>query len=507
MAGSALSINNRTDRLQPGNRATGELVAVRRLIAIFAACCVALVLIVAATGSGDDGAYRVRAIFNNAAFVIPGMDVKIAGVRVGSIESLDLTDDNKAAVVLNIENPDYHDFRENAFCRIRPQSLIGERYVDCRPEEPLPVGITQPALLQPIASGAGQGEYLLPSNRTATSVDLDLINNIMRLPYHERLTIILNEFGTALSGNGEELNAALKVTDPALKEFGDVLGILARQNKQLGALAENGSKVVTALASERTRISGFINSSGYTAEATAEESASFSESLQKFPGFLEQLRPTMNNLASFSRAATPVFTDLNRAADSLNTFTLGGPAFNEAGIPALESLGDTTDVSGPALVSSLPLVEKLGPLGANAKPAVTDLAALLSSLKKNGGIEQLMTLIYNSTGSLNGFDEYGHYLRARLTTTSCQSFRIKNDINCNANFVLGSGNAGASVAPQRAAGRPPRRSTVGTPKPVSPGPAPAAISPSSGAAEPRKPTKEPADPQSARALLDYLLGK
>ena len=55
----------------------------KRLIAIFAACCVALALIVVATGSGDDGSYRVRAIFNNAAFVIPGMDVKIAGVRVG----------------------------------------------------------------------------------------------------------------------------------------------------------------------------------------------------------------------------------------------------------------------------------------------------------------------------------------------------------------------------------------------------------------------------------------
>jgi ABC-type transporter Mla subunit MlaD len=505
VAGASLPVYNQSDRLQPGDRATGELVAVKRLIAIFAACCVALVLIVVATGSGDDGSYRVRAIFNNAAFVIPGMDVKIAGVRVGAIESLDLTDDSKAAVVMNIENANYHDFRENAFCRIRPQSLIGERYIDCRPEEPLPAGMTQPALLQPISSGAGKGEYLLPSSRTATSVDIDLINNVMRLPFRERFTIILNEFGTALAGNGEELNAALKVTDPALKEFGDVLGILARQNKELGALAENGSKVVTSLASERTRISGFINSSGYTAEATAEESASFTENLQKFPGFLQQLRPTMNDLASFSRSATPVFTDLNRAADSINTFTLGSPAFNEAGIPALESLGDTADVGGPALVSSLPLVQKLGPLGANAKPAVTNLAALLNSLKKNGGIEQLMTAIYNTTGSMNGFDEYGHYVRARLTTTSCQSFRIKNDINCNANFVLGSGSSSASAAPRRGAGKASRPAAAAAPKLTAPAPAP--TSPSSGAAAPRKPTKQPADPQSARALLDYLLGK
>jgi ABC-type transporter Mla subunit MlaD len=483
----------------------------KRLLAIFVACCAGLVLIVMATGSGDDGSYRVRAIFNNAAFVIPGMDVKIAGVRVGAIESLDLTDDNKAAVVLNIENANYHDFRENAFCRIRPQSLIGERYVDCRPEEPLPAGMTQPALLQPIASGAGKGEYLLPSNRTATSVDLDLINNIMRLPFRQRFTIILNEFGTALAGNGEELNAALKVTDPALKEFDDVLGILARQNKQLGALAENGSKVLAPLARERTQVAGFINSSGYTAQATAEESESFSENLQKLPGFLEQLRPTMNDLASFSSSATPVFTDLNRAADSINTFTLGAPAFNEAGIPALTSLGDTSDVAGPALVSSLPLVEKLGPLGANAKPTVTNLASLLTSLKKTGGINNLMTFIYNTSGSLNGFDEYGHYLRARLTTTTCQSFRIRNDINCNANFVSGSGNgssaaaaaAVAAAAPRKPAGK--RAPSVALEAPTNL--APGSVTPGVGAAEPRKQSTRPTDPQSARALLDYLLGK
>ena len=39
----------------------------------------------------DDGSYRVRAIFDNAGFVIPGEDVKIAGVRVGQIDSIDVT--------------------------------------------------------------------------------------------------------------------------------------------------------------------------------------------------------------------------------------------------------------------------------------------------------------------------------------------------------------------------------------------------------------------------------
>ena len=45
----------------------------------------------------------MRAIFDNAGFVIPGEDVKVAGVKVGKIESLDVTPDFKAAVVLQID--------------------------------------------------------------------------------------------------------------------------------------------------------------------------------------------------------------------------------------------------------------------------------------------------------------------------------------------------------------------------------------------------------------------
>ena len=77
------------------------------------------------TGAGDGGSYKVRAIFDNAGFVIPGEDVKVAGVKVGSIDSLDITEDNKAAVVLKITDPGYQDFRQDAGCIVRPQGLIG----------------------------------------------------------------------------------------------------------------------------------------------------------------------------------------------------------------------------------------------------------------------------------------------------------------------------------------------------------------------------------------------
>ncbi|HXS44880.1 MAG TPA: MlaD family protein, partial [Solirubrobacteraceae bacterium] len=196
----------------------------KRALAIAAVLLAASALVVLASGAGGDGgAYRVRAIFMNAFSVIPGEDVKIAGVKVGRVESLDVTLDQRAAVVLRIEKPGFKDFRADATCQIRPQSLIGEKFVECAPTQPRPPGAQLPPPLHKIEDGAGKGQYLLPVDRTAKTVDLDLVNNILRLPYRQRLRIILMELGAGVAGRAPDLNEAIRRAVPALRETDRVL--------------------------------------------------------------------------------------------------------------------------------------------------------------------------------------------------------------------------------------------------------------------------------------------
>ncbi len=77
--------------------------------------------------------YTVRAIFDDASLAGAGEDVRIAGANVGSIQSLGVTIDKKAAVTLSITAPGFTPFHADATCAIRPASLIGEEYVDCNP--------------------------------------------------------------------------------------------------------------------------------------------------------------------------------------------------------------------------------------------------------------------------------------------------------------------------------------------------------------------------------------
>ena len=89
--------------------------------------------------------------------MIPGEDVKIAGVKVGKVASLDVTDDFKAAVVLEITEPGYQDFRRDASCIVRPQNLIGERFVECKPTQPRSATADAPPKLDRDRRRPGQG--------------------------------------------------------------------------------------------------------------------------------------------------------------------------------------------------------------------------------------------------------------------------------------------------------------------------------------------------------------
>ena len=305
----------------------------KRLLAIACVLVAASALVIFGTGAGNGDAYRVRAIFMNAFSVIPGEDVKIAGAKVGKIESLDVTPDHKAAVVLRIDKPGFDDFRTDAECTIRPQSLIGEKFVECTPTQPRPENAQKPPALPVIKRGPGKGQHLLPVSHTSKPVDLDLINNMLRLPYRERLTIIINELGTGLAGRGGDLRQAIVNADPALKETDKVLAILADQNRVLVDLARDSDTILAPLAGSRRR-GGRLRHAGHTvAEATAERSGALEQNIAKFPAFLRQLTPTADLLGGLADQMTPVLTDLGDQAPAINQSSSSSGRSRRPGFP------------------------------------------------------------------------------------------------------------------------------------------------------------------------------
>lgn len=412
----------------------------KRLLAIAAvvAAVVLVVLLVAGDDDSSDG-YKVRAIFDNGSYLVNGEQVRIAGANVGVIESVDVTmpgetvawsqngepieKPGKAIIVMDITNPGFHDFREDATCQIRPQSLIGEKFVDCRPTLPRAPGTEPAPPLKEIPDGEpGEGQYLLPLGNNGSNVDPDLINNIYTLPYAQRFRLILNELGAGFAGRGADIEELVKRANPVLRDVDRLFGILSAQREQLAQLAADSDEILEPLSRERQALVGFFANSGAAAEASAERGPELEEALQKFPTFLREFKLTMRDLETFSDAGTPLFEDFGTAAPALTDATRTLTPFSEALTVSLKSLGDAGEASGPYFRKADPVIRKARDLAKSGVVPTNELAKLLVNIEQTGGWDGLTELIYNSNATINGFDQYGHFGRTRVTLSNCLEY-------------------------------------------------------------------------------------
>jgi ABC-type transporter Mla subunit MlaD len=411
---------------------------------------VALVLAVALalSAGGSSGSYTVRAIFDDAGNIIPGEDVMVDGVKVGTVGSVTPTPQAKAAVVMHIDNPGFKDFREDASCTIRPRQLIGEKIVDCLPTQPRVEGTPLPPPLKRIPAGhEGAGEWLLPVARTHSPVDPDLLSDIMRLPQRQRFTILINELGATFAGRGGDLKEVIKRADPTLQELEKVLSILAGENHVLTHLAVEGDRALAPLAADRGRLADFITQANTVAQASARHRPALAQDLANFPPFLEQLGPAMQRLERFADQTIPVFSNLGVAAPGVNKVFQSIAPFSKSSEAFFKSLGSTAKTTGPAFKSLEPLLARGKTLGGVAKPFADNFSGLLTNLKSTGGLERLLDFIYLGGGAVNGYDSLGHFLRAEIVAApACLTYDVQRSGGCTDKFVAQEGAAAKASA-------------------------------------------------------------
>ncbi len=229
-----------------------------------------------------------------------------------------------AVVKVEITEPGFADLRRDAHCEIRPQSFIGEYFVQCQPgtsSERIPDG--------------GR----VPVEQTTSTIPLDLVNNIVRRPYVDRLRIIVGELGAGLAGRPDDLNEVLRRAHPGLRETTQTLRVLARQTRTIERFVTDADTVVGALARRRKDVSRFVREAGSTAAVAATRREDLAGAFHRLPAFLDELDPYVLRLGELATAQQPVLRDLRGAAGDLDTFLTRLPPFAESGGPALTSAG------------------------------------------------------------------------------------------------------------------------------------------------------------------------
>jgi ABC-type transporter Mla subunit MlaD len=410
---------------------------VRRLAAIALALC-AVAAAAIAVGAGGKGArgYRVDAIFDNADFLVKGQDVKIAGAVVGAVSGVHVTPDHRARVEMQIEDG-FAPFRSDASCTIRPQSLIGEKFVDCFPGSPKGKALDRSA-----------GTPTVPLARNHAPVDLDLVFATLRLPYRQRLALLVNELGTGLAGRPRDLNAAIRRANPALQQANDMLAIIDRDRHTLGQLIDGSDRVIGELSRNRGQVAGFLVHADTVAQAVASRRGDLALAIHRLPPLLDQLQPSATELAGLVTDARPVVRDLRTAAVPVQQLLGDLDPLTQAARPTLAALNELSVTGRSALQATAPVARKLLPV-ARLLPEVSTLARQLNeSLKTSGAVEGLQGFVYFASAATARFDRFSHILPSYQIAGTCQVWATTPTAGCNAHFAGGplGGAAGAKRA-------------------------------------------------------------
>jgi ABC-type transporter Mla subunit MlaD len=403
----------------------------KRLILI--AALLALTAAGAFTASGAGGeteavSYTVE--LDNAFGLVEGADLKIAGVRAGKITDMRLNrETNRALVDFEVTKTGFGSLRSDVTCETRPQSLIGEYFIDCDPGTD---------------AQECDRERIIPVERTATTVAPDLVNNIMRRPYKERLRIILNELGAGVGGRAEDLNETIRRGSPALRETEKVLRILGDQNKVLQDLVADADVVIGDLAGNRNDIARWAKETRETAEASAERREDIRASLQRLPTFLRELRETMPALGRVAEAQAPSLADLDASAGQLERLFEQLEPFSESTRKNIDSLADAAEKGRPAVKAARPFVAQVG----KATEKVPELAGNLDIVFKHlhdrsfavekdprspggqgyTGFEALLQYFFDQTLSINVFDANTYQLKVNIFEGECAEYQNRDSL-------------------------------------------------------------------------------
>lgn len=460
------------------------------------------------------GGYRVDAVFDSAGFLIPGEDVKIAGAKVGTVTGLTLTPQHKALVQMRISG-DFAPFRADADCTIEPESLIGEKFVQCTPGTP-----RAPAL------AAAQGRTpTVPLANTHSPVDLDLVLSTFDQPTRTRLALIVNELGAGVAGRASDLNAAIRRANPALQASDQALAVVNADRAHLQSLIGASDQILAALARRRQRVGAFIDSAAAVTATAAAHRDALAATVNRLPPLLAGAQPALARLDAVARSATPVAQSVTAAAPALATAVSELPAFAAKARPALQRLGSAAAVGTTAFTTAAPIVSRLRAFSASARPTGALLDQLFESMQERGAPEGILSFVYWATSALSRYDATSHFLPIQLLGGSCLLYATTPAPGCNAHFASFDSAAAARAARVRVARRhrrghhahphAPPTSPAKPPSPTQPStPAPHAPAPSLTAQlqqllaplhVPAPPIPAPTPSAPLKRLLDYLL--
>ncbi len=264
--------------------------------------------------------YQLKAVVGDAQNIRAKSPVRISGVDVGEVSDVQhLTDANGRGQDASIVTMDLNDtalpIRQDATLQLRPRLFLeGNLFVDLHPGSP---GAPE------LNSGS-----MIPETQTSSSVQFDQVLTSLQAPVRQDLQVFLKEFGGALDkyGGAKGLQESFRTSPPAYEYTSQVnQALLGTQPGDLAGFVSNLDVVARELNANSSDLQGLITNLNTVSGDFAAHQASLRDAIVELPRALAVGRPALFKLnqdfpalRAFAREALPGVKSANSALDYAN---------------------------------------------------------------------------------------------------------------------------------------------------------------------------------------------
>ena len=373
--------------------------AVARVIALLALVAGVALVVVTLFSNGDG--YRYKLLFETGGQLVPGNEVAVAGQAVGTIDSIDLTDNSQAEVEVTLDRP----LLTGTTAQIRLTSLSGiaNRYIALQmgpdPDDELPEGAT------------------LAADETTSPVDLDQLFNTFDRRTRAALQNFIQGQATVYTGNSAAARRTYKYFAPSLQAGERLLAELNSDQRALSRFLVEGGRVFGTLAQRREDLSALTQNANEALGAVAAENESFDQALGALPPTMRQANTTFVNLRAALDDLDPLIADLGDVAPDLPGFLRDLRPVARDAIPVLGNLRTAISRSG----KTNDLTDALRDLPKAQKSARSAVPRTVTALDDSQHIFEFarpyspdLVAVLSKLGSGAGYYDFnGHYIRAQ----------------------------------------------------------------------------------------------
>lgn len=204
--------------------------------------------------------YELKAEFADAAGLNPENQVRVAGIKVGTVEKVELAGD-RVLVTMKINND--IEIPDDAFAEIKLATILGTKYIDIEGkgggpflEEGDLIPLERTEVPYEIYQATNQGTNVLED------IDGELLNDLL-VELTELTRITKEEVGSALSGLNE-LGEGLSAKDEDLRSLlagaEDLTELLSDEGDEIVALIDSSNTVLASLAAQREEVQSLLAS-------------------------------------------------------------------------------------------------------------------------------------------------------------------------------------------------------------------------------------------------------